>query len=246
MKSIKLFFAVAVIGLVITSCQTREEVQTVLIDFEDVKLDSTGYLNGSNGLGSFVSGPANFVTNFTQSQYFSFWSGFACSSNIDSVTPGYVNQYSVIAAKGATDSKQFAVAYDTAIVKINFIDHYYKIKNMMITNSTYAYKAMLNGTDFSHPFSNASDNGNGDWFKVKITGLFESHETGTVDYYLADFRNGKSFISKTWEKVDLSTLGQVDELMITFDSSDKSFGYMNNPAYACIDNIQLEYANQPL
>jgi hypothetical protein len=104
----------------------------------------------------------------------------------------------------------------------------------MITNSTYAYLDMLNGSDYSKKFAS------GDWFKVIITGYLNNVKQSTVEYYLADFRDGKTVLSKTWDKIDLSSLGSVDRLSFTFDSSDKTGGWMNTPAYACIDNITFE------
>ena len=146
-----------------------------------------------------------------------------------------------MAGSGAYNSKKFALAYDSATIvcPVNAVGNF-KVKSMMLTNSTYAYKAMLNGSEFNHAFSQANDGGNGDWFKVIIKGYLSSSETGRVEYYLADFRSEKSFISKAWEKVDVSSLGEVDRMSITFDSSDKAYGFINNPVYVCIDNIEFE------
>ncbi len=102
----------------------------------------------------------------------------------------------------------------------------------MLTNSTYTYRTILNGNTFSKKFVT------GDWFKVIITGYKNGIQTGQVEYYLADFRNGKSFILKTWTSIELSGLGgEVDKVIFTFDSSDKGQWGINTPTYVCIDNI---------
>jgi len=68
----------------------------------------------------------------------------------------------------------------------------------------------------------------------------DNNVTGAVDYYLADFRNGKSYLTNQWVKVDLSSLGKVDNLIFLFDSSDKGTFGVNTPKYVCIDNLEFE------
>ncbi len=245
MKKNNLLFGLIALAVVITSCEPSENKIKTVIDFEDVELGENGYWAGTDSTSSFTAGSIEFSNSYFEMDYDGYkyvvWSGFACSEKTDSVTSGYGNQYSVMAGSGAFDSKKFALAYDSASIVCGAnIDGKYKIKSAMLTNSTYAYRAMVAGTEFSRIFSKEGDGGKGDWFKVTIKGYMSSVETGKVDYYLADFRNNKSFISKNWEKVDLSSLGEVDKITITFDSSDKSGVYLNNPAYVCIDNIEFE------
>ncbi|MDD3323056.1 MAG: DUF4465 domain-containing protein [Paludibacter sp.] len=256
MKKNSLFLVVVAFALLVVSCKNESEVTTKIIGFEDVTLNSDSIWDGSdksgtavsesafdsqitNYYGSFVSDSIEFKNVYT-AEWFS-WSGFACSAKIDTVTYGQTNQYSSITGSGAMNSTKYAVAYDSAsvICPTNAMKTF-KIKNMMLTNSTWGYIAMLNGSGFGHKFSQLSDEGNGDWFKVIIKGYLSSVVTGSVDYYLADFRDGKSFISNEWIKVDVSSLGEVDRVSFTFDSSDKAFGFINNPTYVCVDNIEFE------
>jgi hypothetical protein len=102
----------------------------------------------------------------------------------------------------------------------------------MLTNSTYTYLDMLNGSGFSKKFTT------NDWFKVIITGYLNKIKTASVECYLADFQNGKADLLNTWKKVDMSALGNVNHVTFTFDSSDKSGEWLNTPAYVCIDNIE--------
>ena len=140
-----------------------------------------------------------------------------------------------MAGAGALNSRHFGLVYSpgsfTCPATINGA---YSIKSMMVTNSTYAYLDMKNGSVYSKKFVA------GDWFKVIIKGFKAKTPTSSVDVYLADFRNGKSEILKTWRKVDISALGQVDSVAFSFDSTDKDPVYgMNTPAYVCIDNIEF-------
>jgi len=241
MKSTKLIFAISILVLSFTSCVTKDNKTSVLIGFEDVQLGSNGYLNGSDKSGqltdgsywkSLQSGVAQFLNVYTPSDYGDYWGGFAISSKTDSITPGYANQYSVVAGTGALNSTNFAIAYDTSYVNIPYILSYYEIKSIMLTNSTYAYLEMKNG-GFGKKFTS------GDWFKVIITGYYDTKETGTVEFYLADFRDGKNMLLKEWKKVDVSKLGTVNKIRFTFDSSDKGPFGINTPKYVCIDNVEI-------
>lgn len=241
MKSTKLTFAITLLVLSFTSCVTKYDKTTVIIDFEDVILGSNGYYNGSDKSGelingsyfnTFQSGSAQFLNVYTPSTYGDYWSGFACSSKTDSITPGYANQYSVMAGTGALNSNKFGLAYDTSYIHIPFTMSTFEIKSIMLTNSTYAYLEMKNG-GFGKKFTS------GDWFKVIIKGYYDTTETGTVEFFLADYRDGKNILLKEWKKVDLSALGKVNKIRFTFDSSDKGLFGVNTPKYVCIDNIEL-------
>lgn len=238
MKKNNLFLAIISLALILVSCQSEPETKTTLIDFEDVTLVDSVW-NGSDLKAGFTVNNVTFKNSYDSATYngftMYFWSGFACSAKKDTQTGGYANQYSVITGAGAFGSKQFALAYDSASVLCPAnANGNLKITSAMITNSTYAYLDMLNGSDYSKKFAS------GDWFKVIITGYLNNVKQSSVEYYLADFRDGKTVLSKTWEKVDLSTIGAVDRLSFTFDSSDKFGEWMNTPAYACIDNITFE------
>ena len=245
MKSSKLFFAVSLFGLVLTSCQQEKDIiiqvpesvsPTTLVDFEGVKLNSKGYWDGSDLTGAFVSVNSTFKNSYNSN--WASWTGFVCSSNKDSLTSGYSNQYSVINGTGALNSKQFAIAYDSAafICPANTYGNF-NIKSLYITNSTYVFLGLKNG-DYGLGAIGKKFTTD-DWFKVILKGYKANVLTSSIDIYLADFRNGKSSILKAWTKVDVSVLGQVDLVTFTFDSSDKGIYGVNTPTYVCIDNIEF-------
>lgn len=210
---------------------TFKTIETIVVDFEDVTL-TDGIWNGSDNSGAFVSGIASFKNSFTDwGGGSTSWSGFACSAKTDVTTPGFENQYSVYTGTGADNSKQFAVAYsDSATFTLSAK----KILSTSVTNSTYAFLSVKNGDSYAKKFEA------GDWFKVTFTAYNNDVKGNTVDYYLADFRDGKTFISDKWEKVDLSSLGTVDKVVLTFSSTDNGDWGMNTPAYVCLDNIEFE------
>lgn len=224
MKKNVFFSVMVVLSLFLISC---EDEKLQLITFEEVALADSVW-TGSNGAGKFTVDGFDFKNTYTQNDWGASWSGFACSAKVDTKTAGWGNEYSVIAGIGAAKSVKFALVYDTATV----ICHSpVKLESMMLTNSTYAYLDMRDGSLFTHKFAA------NDWFKVTITGYSNKVKTASVDYYLADYRNGKSFLSNTWNKVDVSVLGTVDMFTFTFDSSDKGEYGVNTPKYVCVDNI---------
>ena len=229
MKTNNLFLMILALALalVLASCQKETETTTTVVDFEDVTLNSDSISDGT----SFKSGNSTFSIVDG-----AFWNGgIVCSSKKDTVTSGFLNQYSSVAGLGAYNSEKYAVVYSPGSFNCpkNTLGNY-NIKSMMVTNSTYAYLDMKNGTPLVSKIFTS-----GDWFKMIVKGYLNKKETNSVDYYLADFRNGKSFISKNWEKISLVSLSVVDSVAITFDSSDKgSFG-VNTPQYVCIDNIEF-------
>jgi len=228
MKTSKLFISAVVLAYVLVSCQPQPEKMIIhtVVNFEGVTLNAAGISPDT----VFISGNSTFkIINKA------FWNGgIVCSTNSDTLTAGYLNQFSCIAASGAEKSRYFAVVYTpgTFTCPANMYGNF-TIKSIYMTNSTYAYLDMKNGSEFGKKF------GAGDWFKVILTGYLNSTETSKAEYYLADFRDGKSFLSKSWNKVDVSSLGQVDKVTFTFDSSDKGTWGVNTPQYVCIDNIEF-------
>lgn len=258
MKKRNLFFgAIIALTLVFVSCEEKvtDFEGTYLLTFETVATGEDGYWNGSdlsgekemevvewvpgvkdtlyNYVGGFKTQFVHFANTYTTP--YNSWLGFACSSKTDTQTPGYENQYSVIAGSGANKSTKFAVAYEQyATFTCPKDEHgYFSIKSMMLTNSTYTYLALKNGEGMAKKFEA------GDWYKVIITGYKSAAKTGSVDYYLADFRDGKSFIADSWAKVDVSSLAEVDKVVFSFESSDVSGYGINTPVYVCIDNIEF-------
>jgi hypothetical protein len=240
MKKVNLFFVVLATVLVFASC---EEIGTEVInDFEGVSLGESGYWNGSDQSGTLTegkylskvkTGTIELGNTFSPSAWGGSWNGFAVSTKNDSTTSGWANQYSVIAGSGALNSNQFALVFDTAVMYLPRTMGTQKPVSLMITNSTYTYKDMMLGSDFSKKF--AKD----DFFKVIIKGYAGSTLTGTVEFYLADFRDNKQILVKNWTEVSLKTLGEPEMITFGFQSTDVGKWGINTPKYACIDNVKV-------
>lgn len=251
-----LLWVMILIPTLITSCKEEEESEEtrITITFEDVDLASIGYKNGSDLTGeskkeySYGSLVTNYYNKFTcgeiifhniYTQDWQSWSGFACSSLTDTVTAGAKNVYSVYSATGATLSNNFMVASNNA--EMNFNEGKEKqVYTLRLNNSTYSYKAIANGDDGGAGFCRKF--GEGDYFSVTFTGYdVHGNVTNEATYYLADFRDGKSYICNEWTIFDISKLGVVNKIVITFDSTDKGEYGINTPGYVCIDNITYRF-----
>lgn len=238
MKKFRFLYFLLAIGTMLSfaSCSDDDnndndnEILSV-IDFESIAIPDTGFINNIEHQEKGV----RFSNTHSVSSYGEYWEGFSYSRLTDRSTPGLINQYSVFAPGGANQSKTFAVVYDTydSPTHFQFIsDQSRKVKSVMVNNSTYAALSIKEGD------SNAKQFENGDWFKVIFTGYHVTGEAGkTVAFYLADYRDGKTYICNTWTKVDLESLGSVNKVTITFDSSDKGEYGVNTPKYVCIDNL---------
>jgi hypothetical protein len=234
----------------------------VVIDFENVRVaDLAGPTAYGENLYSDYTGssPARYVGYTDEAtglrmkinetgDYFdvpTFYNGgIAISRWNDKETAGYLNQCSVYYGVhsagngGYQNSPTFAVGYGNSSIsfqdndKEGVLDHFY------VTNSTYAALSMQNGDDFGAKVFSYADK---DWFKLVIEGFNKSGTaTGTLEFYLADFRTSTSpGIITEWTKVDLSPLGSVATIKFDLQSTDNGEWGMNTPAYFCFDNLAV-------
>jgi len=229
--------------------------------FEDLVLGSKSYRNGydrwvldnSQTEGVFVSGQATFNNHFHyDSDYdFYYWDGWAYSNRTDTGTSGQDGQYTAVPGSGAGGSSNYGVGfwgwYGPA-PSVTFAGPK-EIESARFTNVAYAYWAILQGDPFGRPFGHTwngtigdwEDTQEEDWFKLTITGKLDGTPTGSVPFLLADYTaadNADDYVVDTWEEVDLTTLGTVDELVFSLSSSDNDpLWGMNTPAYFAMDNL---------
>ncbi|MDR0371059.1 MAG: DUF4465 domain-containing protein [Prevotellaceae bacterium] len=262
MKTIKGFFYYLLIitTFTLTSCSPdepdkKEKTIGTTVTFDDLQLATDSFWNGSDlsgepkeedspwgdgqitvYYGRFTSGNSAFLNEYNKT--YDSWTGFAYSnktnSTIEALQPDNYSSlmYDVAAGSGADGSKNFALVFDNASFDCPADENgSFRIESLMLTNNTLNVYILKNGFGAARPF------GDGDWFKVIITGYNNGVTTGDVAYYLADFRNGKTVVSHDWVKVDVSLLGQVDKVGFTFESSDTGQWGMNTPAFVCVDNI---------
>ena len=213
--------------------------QTHLAGFDDLNLETNSYWIGStHGSNDFTSGFANF-SHFYDATYYS-WNGFVYSNIVDTVTPGWGNQYACRAGIGADNTDNYGVYYQWGNDSVWF-DTITELNGLFITNSTYAALSMEFGDAYSKKFGGETGD-DPDWFLLTITGYDEvGNETGIVEYYLTDYRfenNAEDYIVTDWEWVDLTLLYEVKTLKFSLTSSDNGDWGMNTPAYFCLDEIK--------
>jgi hypothetical protein len=222
------------------------------IGFEDVGagLASESFYNGSDAAGGFSSGGADFSnTDFSNTFTdfgggFSGWDGWAYSNTTDTTTPGFGNQYSAYTGGGAGGSDTYGVAFTAGspsggVSTITFATERVVLSGQF-TNTTYPALSMLNGDAFAKQFGGESGD-DPDFLLLSIIGIDAlGGTTGTVDFYLADYRdsnNALDYIVDSWTTVDLSPLGEVAQLDFVLTGSDMgSFG-LNTPSYFALDDL---------
>lgn len=207
--------------------------------FESVPLDSASWWNGSDGSGGIQSGGFWFPNEYDDA--WGSWSGFSVSNMKDSTTAGWNNQYSAITATGMAQSENYAVVYSPEELIMDFDDPVL-LSGFYVTNSTYAYLTMKNGDAYSKKFG-GEEGTDPDYFKLIVSGTdIYGQETAAIEFFLADFtfeKDTNDYILKTWEWLDLSSLGVVTNIQFNLESSDVGDWGMNTPAYFCIDNFTV-------
>jgi len=216
-----------------------------LADLSQLELNPESYWNGSDESGGFASDLVFFPNHFNPE--WASWSGWAYSNKSDTATAGWTNQYSAITGNAIEASDQeeqiYALSFVQApgtVLKYNNPSAH-KVKGLFVTNTTYTALSMKYGDDYAKKFGGPSGD-DPDWFRLTVTGHRDGEKTGAVEYHLADYRydnNDKNHVIKTWQWVELSSLGKVDSLMFNLSSSDVSDWGMNTPAYFAADHIYV-------
>jgi hypothetical protein len=197
--------------------------------FDDMNLPSQSYWNGSDGSGPFTSGQITFGNNYDSA--WQSWDGFSYSNINDVNTSGLDGQFNAITGIGQGGTSNYAICCvgfsSLPVITLNGENTVY---GLYVTN----------GDTYSKKFGGKSGDDK-DWFKLTITGKgAEGNPTGTVDFYLADYRfddNSKDYIVDSWEYIDLAKLGKVKTLEFNLSSSDSGMFGMNTPAYFAMDTV---------
>jgi hypothetical protein len=208
-------------------------------DFEDFNIGIDSFLNGSDGNGGFQNGNIFLSNSFNPT--WQSWSGWGISSMTDTLTPGYLNDFSAVTGSGY-NSPTYATTYISGESKLKlqgnaaggFVEGFY------ITNSTYTYLSMRDGDGFAKKFGGLTGD-DADYLLLTIR-KYKDGVLGadSIDFYLADFRfsdNSQDYIVKDWQYVDLTNLGDADSLVFAMSSTDNGAFGINTPAYFCMDDF---------
>jgi hypothetical protein len=225
-----------------------------IADFEELNITTDTFWNGSDNSGGFyLLNNKIFLHNYFADfgGGVTYWDGFSFSNMTNDSVQDYTNQYSCYAGNQLSGHGIFGIScnsldytsYENIPTEISFIQPAL-INSIDVTNSTYTALTIKNGDSFSKKFGGTSGN-DPDWFKLQIKGYYDSNETGTIEYYLADFRfinNQFDYIVKNWSNINLSSLGYINKLKFILSSSDTGQYGMNTPSMFCLDNILLIFS----
>ena len=221
--------------------------------FEDLTLEPESYwwgpadnaeeVSGAYGpewVGTFKSGSFEFVNSVNPA--WGSWMGCSYSNTTATTYVSFeTDQWNSAAGHGAAGSANYGVLYGNSlpmeVIKVADAPEGRVVKGMNITNSAWVVECVKNGSGAAKKFEKGS------WFKVIFTGTKADKSTASVEYYLADYRseNEADWTCLTdWAWIDLSSLGKVVSLSVSFDGTDKSYGYLSTSTYVCIDNVGCE------
>lgn len=212
---------------------------------EELVLDPESHVPGNwtaeeDEMTSFINGSFEFKT-FAMADY-GTWSFFGYSNETATTYAGLDDQFRNVIGSGVDGSENYGIAYAATMMgytDVTLPNHAAGavVPGFYITNTAYVKNSLENGDSFSKKFEK------GDWFKLTVTGYNGETETGTVDYYLADFRSdneAEHYIVSEWEWMDLSSLGAVTKMRFSMNSTDVGDWGMNTPAYFAFDNFGAE------
>lgn len=230
---IKSFSITLLVVIFVMACTDEDTFKTDISDFEDLELEEQTYWNGSDGSGLFTYG--NKIFNNTFYPDWNTWSGFAYSNVINYLHYNEPAKYAAFSGNDTNKKENYAVAHQFEKIVIDF-EKDEEPRLVQLTNATYTALAIKYGYAYAKKFG-GRDGSDPDWFKLTITGIGATNEiTGTVDFFLADFRfedDNEDYIVNKWEYVNLTGLGIVKKLEFELSSSDAG-----TPLYFCLDNLK--------
>lgn len=190
----------------------------------------------------------------------SYWDGFTICTNGDNTDYGYSgssafwpeHQWGCMAGGGLNAAGKvvkgapYLVAYwgynyeDESMrsLQVDFADgETHRPIGIWVCNHPWAYYGIIHDDGFAHSFAD-----NGAEFNLIVHGLDEEgKEAGMpIVIHLATYRNNKLDISPDWKYVKLSSLGQVNGIYFTMESSDNAgvLG-MNTAAFFCLGGMEI-------
>ncbi len=181
------------------------------------------------------------------SSFSGYYNGFVASkSAVITGSAGMDDQFGCMAKGGvAGEGTPYLIAYwDSYAESMSedkscevFTSSPYYAVGCYVCNSPYAYYTIQKGNSYANQFEQGS------WFKLVAHGVDANEtETGTVEYYLADYRSENTeewTLNNSWEWLDLTSLGQVASIYFTMESSDVNDYGMLTPSYFCLDKLTM-------
>lgn len=229
------------------------QIQTITFEDKTLPGPNTAYY-GQDSAGGFTSGGASFNNQYTDfGGGFFGWDGFAYSNVVNTTTAGFTNQFAAyhLPGGGGDASANYGVSFNFNYAGPNVVPAFGRLTlpsgssplSIRLTNTTYTALSMLNGDGFAKQFGGASGN-DPDFLLLVIQGRDGANAlTGTVPFYLADYRfgnNAQDYVINQWTTVDLSALPS-STTALTFELTSTDIGTfgMNTPSYFALDNLMV-------
>lgn len=124
----------------------------------------------------------------------------------------------------------------SAVVTIDGTNRY-KAVSTSLAISPWPYYGILNGDAVATKFKK------GDYFAIHIYGVDKNNKLTSakpVTHYFVDFRGGENKIDTNWNKVDLSSLGEVKHLLFFLETTDVGKWGANTALYFTMDNLVVD------
>ena len=241
------------IALCIGTCLTLVLQSQTIADFETFFLSPNSVYQSLTSI-PFQTDNATFKYKW-EPAFGGFWAGgFAYTNKYDSTNGTFNNLYGVKPFKGNNGSATYVVAQDRGVIKLKA--PFKTVEGFYITNTTYAFKTVRNGNQFSRKFGDTTGTGSGttiaqgsypDFFKVTAKGyLGGTMKTDSAVFFLADYRfsnNTQDYIVSDWRWFNTQALGTVDSIRFFMYSSDANMFGMNTPAFFGMDDFTTSAPN---
>ncbi|MDE6269372.1 MAG: DUF4465 domain-containing protein [Muribaculaceae bacterium] len=110
----------------------------------------------------------------------------------------------------------------------------YEAVGVYVNLNSYAYYTIQDGDSYARAFTN------GDKFTLTVHGVGPNEAEKEVEVELASYANGNLTLNRGWRYVDLSALGEVNELYFTLETTDVGEWGANTPMYFCLDKLMVK------
>jgi hypothetical protein len=215
------------------------------VTFDTFTLSPNTYYQDNNS--------TDFSSNGIKFQYewLGYWAGGSAYTNMnDTINGTYTNLYGCIPGTAFTGNN-YATAQTLSM--ITFTNNTTAVSGFYVTNTTFAWKVIKSGNQFSRRFGDTTGTGSGtsipqgeypDYFKLLVRGFRGGNMLlDSVEFYLADYRaagTSSDYVLKNWQFVDCSSLGQVDSIQFDMRSSDVGNFGINTPTYFSMDDFTIQ------
>lgn len=172
------------------------------------------------------------------------WNGFTASNSANNTMREnpVTYQFSNMASGGVNPESPYLIGfygafYGDKACSLTFTDGLpHQVQGAYFNLTSYTYYTVEQGDDFCRAFND------GDRLTLTVHGIDASENEKSVEITLASFADADLTINRGWKYVDLSSLGAVNQLYFTMNSTDQGEWGINTPCYFAMDKLTVETA----